>query len=44
MQFVEHDVQGDNTALERRLLLNGGQRHVPTIVMGGEVTVGFHGT
>jgi glutaredoxin len=44
MQFVEHDVQGDKAALERMLLLNGGQRKVPTIVMGGEVTVGFHGT
>ncbi len=42
--FVEHDVQSDPTALRRMLNLNGGRRHVPTIVTGTEVSVGFHGT
>jgi len=42
--FVEHNVQTDPTALRRMLNLNGGRRHVPTIVMGTEVSVGFHGT
>ncbi len=43
MPFIEYDVQSDPTALQRMLALNGGRRHVPTIVMGGQVTVGFHG-
>ncbi len=42
--FVEHDVQRDAAALQRMLTLNGGRRKVPTILTGGEVTVGFHGT
>jgi len=35
--FVEHNVQTDPTALRRML-------NLPTIVMGTEVSVGFHGT
>jgi len=42
--FVAHNVQANPTALQRMLTLNGGRRNVPTIVMGGQVTVGFHGT
>jgi mycoredoxin len=42
--FVEHDVQSDPAALQRMLALNGGQRKVPTLVLGEKVTVGFHGT
>ncbi len=42
--YVEHNVEGDPAALRRMLELNGGQRSVPTIVMGEQVTVGFHGT
>jgi len=41
--FVEHDVQADREALQRMLALNGGRRHVPTILQGEEVSVGFHG-
>lgn len=41
--FVEHDVQSDAAALQRMLALNGGRRNVPTILTGGEATVGFHG-
>jgi len=43
LSFVEHDVQADPAALQRMLVLNGGQRKVPTIVLEGKVTVGFHG-
>jgi mycoredoxin len=42
--FVEHNVHGDPAALRRMLALNGGQRKVPTSAMGGQITVGFHGT
>jgi glutaredoxin len=41
--FVEHDVLSDAAALRRMLDLNGGRRHVPTIVAGEQVTVGFGG-
>lgn len=41
--FVEHDVLSDPAALRRMLDLNGGRRHVPTIVEGERVTVGFGG-
>ena len=41
--YVEYDVQQDRSALRRMLELNGGRRSVPTIVMGDEVLVGFHG-
>lgn len=43
MTFVEYDVLRDRKALSRMLALNGGQRKVPTIVIEGQVTVGFHG-
>ena len=43
IRYVEYDVVADRPALQRMLALNGGQRRVPTIVHGGEVTVGFHG-
>ena len=41
--YVEHDAQGNPRVLQRMLELNGGRRNVPTIVMGDQVTVGFHG-
>jgi mycoredoxin len=41
--YAEHNAQDDPAALQRMLSLNGGQRNVPTIVIGGQVTVGFHG-
>jgi mycoredoxin len=41
--YVEHNVQADPAALRHMQGLNGGRRHVPTIVKGGQVTVGFRG-
>ncbi len=41
--YTEHDVTRDRAALQRMLALNGGRRNIPTVVMGGVVTVGFHG-
>ena len=41
--FVEHDVRSDPAALRRMLELNGGRRHVPTLIEGERVTVGFGG-
>lgn len=43
IQYTEHNVQADRSALRRMLELNGNQRRVPTLVEGGKVTVGFHG-
>jgi glutaredoxin 3 len=43
IQYAEHDVKADASALQRMLLLNGNRRHVPTIVQGDRVTVGFSG-
>ncbi len=41
--FTEHNVQADPAALQQMLALNGGRRHVPTMVEDGAVTVGFRG-
>ena len=41
--YVEYDVQSDPAKLKLMLELNGGQRNVPTVRQGDEVTVGFHG-
>jgi len=41
--YVEHNVLADPDALKRMLALNGGRRHVPTLVEGDKVTVGFDG-
>jgi glutaredoxin len=41
--YIEHDVYADRAALQRMLTLNGGQRRVPTMVEGEQVTVGYHG-
>ena len=41
--YLEHNAQDDAAALRRMLELNGGRRHVPTIVEGDRVTVGFDG-
>lgn len=38
------NVTRDAAALERMLALSGGQRRVPVIVEGGQVTIGFGGT
>jgi glutaredoxin len=43
VSYVEHNVKADNAALRRMLELNGGRRHVPTILQDDTVTVGFHG-
>ncbi len=41
--YLECNAQGDAAALRRMLELNGGRRHVPTIVEDDRVTVGFDG-
>jgi glutaredoxin 3 len=43
VSYAEHNVQADQAALRQMLDLNGGQRRVPTIVQGDQVTVGFQG-
>ena len=43
VQYTEHDVKADATALRRMLELNGERRQVPTLVEGGRVTVGHGG-
>jgi glutaredoxin 3 len=41
--YVEYDVQSDPAKLKLMLELNGGQRNVPTVRQGDQITVGFHG-
>ncbi len=41
--YVEYDVQSDPVRLRLMLELNGGQRIVPTLRQGDQITVGFHG-
>lgn len=41
--YTEHNVKADAAALQQMLAVNGNRRHVPTVVQGGSVTVGFHG-
>jgi glutaredoxin len=41
--YTEYDVKGDKARLEEMMSLNGGRRHVPTIVQDGKVTIGFNG-
>jgi glutaredoxin len=43
IHYTEHDVKADPAALHRMLELNGGRHHVPTIVKGDKVSVGFRG-
>lgn len=43
VQYLEYNVREDPAALRRMLELNQGQRRVPTIVEGKQVTIGFHG-
>ncbi|HSJ57140.1 MAG TPA: glutaredoxin family protein [Anaerolineae bacterium] len=43
IHYTEHNVKADAPALQRMLALNGNRRHVPTIVQGDRVTVGFGG-
>ena len=38
------NVKRDAAGMERMLALTGGQRRVPVIVEGGQVTIGFGGT
>jgi mycoredoxin len=43
-EFVEYDVESDQTAFERMHELTGGQRMVPVLVEDGRVTqVGWQG-
>nr|MBC7243805.1 glutathione S-transferase N-terminal domain-containing protein [Chloroflexota bacterium] len=44
LPYVEYDVLQEPDMLQRMLALNGGQRKVPTIVMGEQVIIGFHGS
>jgi len=41
--FAEVDVQAGPEPLRRMLAASGGQRRVPVIVQGGEVSIGFQG-
>ena len=43
VDYTEHNVKADPAALRQMLALNGNRRHVPTIVQGEQVTVGFQG-
>jgi len=43
ISYTEYNVKADPDALNRMLELNGNRRHVPTLVQGDQVTVGFHG-
>lgn len=44
LEFVEHDVEADATALRRMLDLTGGQRTVPVLVEDGRVvSIGWRG-
>ncbi|HSR35442.1 MAG TPA: glutaredoxin family protein [Anaerolineae bacterium] len=43
LRYIEHNVKADRAALHRMLELNGNRRHVPTIVQGDQVSVGFSG-
>lgn len=43
IRYAEHNVKADQATLRHMLELNGGQRRVPTIVQGDQVTVGFRG-
>ena len=38
------NVKKDKAELERMLALTHGRRHVPVIVEGGRITIGFGGT
>ena len=44
IRYVEYNAKDDPEALQRMLALNGGRRHVPTLVQGDQVTVGFEGS
>lgn len=43
IRYIEFNVLADPQALRRMLELNGNRRHVPTLVEGERVTVGFYG-
>jgi glutaredoxin len=43
IRYREYNARDDAEVLRRMLGLNGGRRHVPTIVEGELVTVGFDG-
>ena len=42
-RYLEYNARDDAEALRRMLELNGNRRHVPTLVDGDRVTVGFGG-
>lgn len=41
--YTEYNIRLNPEALSQMLEINGGRRHVPTIVQGNQVTVGFQG-
>ena len=41
--YTEYNVKKDPSTLKTMLELNGGRRHVPTILKGKQVTIGFQG-
>ena len=43
IEYTEHNVKADRSALGEMLELNGNRRQVPTIVKDGRATVGFNG-
>jgi glutaredoxin len=43
IRYAEFDVKQDGVALRRMLEINGNRRHVPTIVEGNRIQVGFDG-
>ena len=43
IDYREYNARDDAESLRRMLELNGGRRHVPTIVDGDRMIVGFDG-
>ena len=43
IRYLEYNARDDAEALRRMLEQNGNRRHVPTLVDGDRVTVGFGG-
>jgi glutaredoxin len=44
LQVIYRDVVSDSGALEEMLRLSDGNRHVPVLVEGGQVSIGFGGS
>jgi len=43
IRYVERNAKEDPEALRQMLELNGGQRLVPTLIQGDQISVGFNG-